>query len=59
MKFAGLLVLPAGFFLVLAALVLFSDPVERTVFVICGIAIQGVGLGVAVRGHVSNRGESY
>jgi hypothetical protein len=59
MKFAGLLVLPAGFFLVLAALVLFADPVERTAFVLCGVAVQGLGLGVAVRGHMANRGESH
>lgn len=58
MKFAGLLVLPTGFFLVLAALVLFADPVQRTAFVLCGLAVQGVGLGVAVRGHMLNRGES-
>lgn len=59
MKFAGLLVLPAGFFLTLAALVLFKDPVERTAFVLCGIAVQGLGLGVAVHGHMINRGESH
>lgn len=59
MKFAGLLVMPAGFFLALAALVLFNDPVQRTAFVLCGVAVQGLGLGVAVRGHMSNRGESY
>jgi hypothetical protein len=59
MKFAGLLVLPAGFFLVLAALVLLNDPVQRTAFVLCGVAVEGVGLVVAVRGHMLNRGESH
>jgi hypothetical protein len=57
MKFAGLLVMPAGFFLALSALVLFADPVQRTVFVLCGVAVEAVGLGVAVRGHMLHREE--
>jgi hypothetical protein len=57
MKFAGLLVMPAGFFLALAALVLFADLVQRTAFVLCGVAVEAVGLGVAVRGHMLNREE--
>lgn len=59
MKYAGLLVLPAGLFLTLAALVLFSDSVERMAFVLCGVAVQAVGLVVAVKGHMLNRGESH
>jgi hypothetical protein len=59
MKFAGLLVMPAGFFLALAALVLFTDPTERTAFVICGLAVEALGLGVAVRGNMLTRGESH
>lgn len=56
MKFAGLAVMPAGFFLVLAAILLFSSPLQRTVFVLCGIAIELAGLAVAVRGHMSAHG---
>jgi hypothetical protein len=56
MKFAGLLVLPAGFFLSIAALVLFPDSAPRAAFVVCGLAVEGVGLAVAVRGHMENRG---
>ncbi len=52
MKVAGLLVLPAGLFLVLAALVLFSDPGRREAFIFCGLLVQGLGLGVAIRGHI-------
>jgi len=52
MKYAGLLVMPAGLFLALAALVLFADPVERGAFVVCGLAVEALGLGVAVRGHM-------
>ena len=58
MKYAGLLVMPAGFFLSIAALVLFSDPTQRGVFVGCGLVVELLGLGVAVRGHMLARGES-
>jgi hypothetical protein len=58
MKYAGLLVMPAGFFLSIAALVLFSSPAPRTAFVLCGLAVEGLGLAVAVRGHMEARGGS-
>lgn len=58
MKYAGLIVMPAGFFLAIAALVLFADPVQRAAFVLCGLAVEFLGLGVAVRGHMQARGES-
>jgi hypothetical protein len=57
MKFAGLLVMPAGLFLSLAALVLFPGAAERAVFVLCGLAVEALGLAVAVRGHMPSRGE--
>ena len=58
MKYAGLLVMPAGFFLSIAALVLFNDPAQRAVFAFCGLVVVLLGLGVAVRGHMLARGES-
>ena len=58
MKYAGLLVMPAGFFLSIAALVLFADAPQRTAFVICGLAVEVMGLVVAVRGHMPARGAS-
>jgi hypothetical protein len=58
MKYAGLLVMPAGFFLSIAALVLFADPVQRAAFVLCGLAVECLGLVVTVRGHMAARGES-
>ena len=57
MKYAGLLVMPTGFFLVLAALILFPDGGIRTAFIICGVAVELLGLGVAVRGHMERRAE--
>ncbi len=56
MKYAGLLVMPAGFFLTLAALVLFPDAARRLAFVLCGLAVIALGLVVAVRGHMPIRG---
>lgn len=44
--------MPAGFFLVLAALVLFADANRQGVFVVCGVLVEAIGLGVALRGHV-------
>ncbi len=58
MKYAGLLVMPAGVFLSIAALVLFPGAFERAVFVVCGLAVEGIGLAVAVRGHMPPRGEN-
>ena len=57
MKYAGLLVMPAGFFLSIAALVLFPAPAPRAAFVVCGLAVECLGLGVAVRGHMESRRE--
>jgi hypothetical protein len=58
MKYAGLLVMPAGFFLTVAALVLFSDASRQAAFVLCGLAVEALGLVVAVRGHMPARGAS-
>ena len=58
MKYAGLLAMPAGFFLTLAALVLFADSTRRLVFVLCGLAVVAMGLTVAVRGHMPARGDN-
>lgn len=52
MKFAGLLVMPAGFLLAIAALVLFSDQTQQLAFVLSGVAVEALGLGVAVRGFM-------
>ena len=56
MKYAGLLVMPAGFFLAIAALLLFPAPAPRAAFIACGLAVEALGLVVAVRGHMERRG---
>ena len=55
MKYAGLLVMPSGFFLAVAALVLFPDPTRRAAFVLCGLIVEVLGLAVAIRGHMQHR----
>lgn len=57
MKYAGLLVMPTGFFLVAAALVLYPASPLRAAFVVCGLAVELLGLGVAVKGHMERRQE--
>jgi len=50
--------MPAGFFLSLAAVLLFSDPTPRAAFLLSGIAVEAMGIVVAVRGHMRSRGEA-
>jgi hypothetical protein len=52
MKYAGLLVMPAGFFLSIAAILLFPASPSRAAFVACGLAVEAMGLVVAIRGHM-------
>ena len=50
MRYAGLLVMSAGFILCIAALLLFPAPGKRMAFILCGLAVEALGLGVATRG---------
>jgi hypothetical protein len=59
MKYAGLLVMPTGFFLAMSALILFPDAGLRATFVVCGIAVELLGLAVAVRGHMQRPHEDH
>jgi len=52
MKYAGLLVMPAGFLLTIAAILLFPASGTRAAFVVGGLAVEAMGLAVAVRGHM-------
>jgi hypothetical protein len=56
MRYAGLLLMVSGFFLTLAALALFPAAAPRAAFVACGLGVEALGLGVAVRGHMEKRG---
>ena len=58
MKYAGMLVMPAGFFLSIAAILLFPGVAQRAAFVLCGLAVEVMGLVVSIRGHMQLRGEN-
>lgn len=40
------------------SMVLFTAAAERTTFVLCGLAVEILGLAVAVRGHMLAQGEN-
>jgi hypothetical protein len=57
MKLAGFLLLPAGWAIVLTALVLLgTQAVARTGFVLAGVAVEALGLVLVVRAHILRRG---
>jgi hypothetical protein len=57
MKVVGFLMLPAGWFLVLAAIVLFAAPPLRAAFILAGVAVESLGLILAFRSHLNPREE--
>ena len=52
MKVVGFLMLLAGWFLVLAAVVLFASAAVRALFVLVGMAVEGLGLLLVLRSHL-------
>jgi hypothetical protein len=52
MKFVGFLLLLTGWLLVLAAIVLLASPPSRAVFVLAGVAVEGLGLTFVIRSHL-------
>jgi hypothetical protein len=53
MKIAGFLLLLAGWFIVLAALVLLASALPRTGFVLAGFGVEGLGLLLVIRSHMA------
>lgn len=53
MKAAGLFLLFSGFAIVLSAFVLLSINAPRAMFVLVGIAVQLLGLGLTTRAHLN------
>jgi hypothetical protein len=51
MRLVGFLLLLAGWFLVLSAVVLLAAPVSRAAFVFAGIAVEAIGLILVFRSH--------
>jgi hypothetical protein len=60
MRTAGLLVIPAGFFLSISALVLFpaTQLAVRATFVVCGLGVEALGIVVAMRRPSRTEGNS-
>jgi hypothetical protein len=52
MKFAGFILLLAGWLLVLAAIALLASPPSRAGFVLAGVAVEGLGLAIVIRSHL-------
>lgn len=57
MKLAGILLLPAGWLLVICALVLLGAPAPRVVFVFAGAGVEVLGFVLFSRAHLAARGE--
>jgi hypothetical protein len=57
MKLAGLGLLLSGWILVVLALVLLPSPGERAAFVVAALALEGLGMGLAMRAHRGSAGE--
>ncbi len=55
MRLAGFLLLPAGWGLVIAALILLAASGPRTAFVLAGLGVELLGLVLLVRSHVPPR----
>ena len=51
MKLSAFLLLAAGWSIVIAALILLPSPASRMSFVLAGIAVQILGLILAIRSH--------
>jgi hypothetical protein len=49
MKLAGMLLLLAGWVIVIFAVVLLPSPVSRGLFVLCGVGVEVLGLALAFR----------
>jgi hypothetical protein len=52
MKLAGMLLLLAGWGIVISAVVLFPRPISRALFLLAGLAVQALGLVLAFRSGV-------
>ncbi len=57
MKLAGFLLLPAGWLLALAAVILLPPAVARAAFIVAGLSVELLGLVLVVRAHLPERGE--
>jgi hypothetical protein len=57
MRLAGLLLLLAGWGIVLSAVALLKSPAARSAFAISGVGVEAMGLALVIRSHIAPRGE--
>jgi hypothetical protein len=57
MKLAGFGLLMSGWILAVLALVLLSSPGQRAAFVVAALVVEGIGMGLAMRGHRGSAGD--
>jgi hypothetical protein len=57
MKLAGLLMLVAGWLLIVATVALLGAVPPRGPFIAAGIAVEAIGLGLLIRSHLVLRGD--
>jgi len=57
MKLAGFLLLPAGWLIVLTAIVVLPAGSARAAFLLAGLGIEALGMGLVVRAHSPVFGE--
>jgi len=56
MKITGLLLMPSGWFIILAALVLLRTFFMQNLFIFAGIGVEILGLVLLTRGHLTVKG---
>jgi hypothetical protein len=56
MKLTGLLMMPAGWFIVLAALMLLRTVLMQNLFIAAGVGVEILGLVLLIRGHLTAKG---
>lgn len=59
MKAAGLLLMPAGWILVAAALILLPGLPARTAFVLAGLCVEVLGFILVARAHLPPRADRH
>jgi hypothetical protein len=57
MKLAGLLLLLAGWAIVLASLVVLTSGIVQNCFIVAGVGVEVIGLVLVIRAHPVLRGE--
>jgi hypothetical protein len=56
MKLVGFLLLPAGFLIVLAAIAMLAPGVSQPAFLLAGLGVELLGLGLLFRSHAVPHG---